>query len=179
MKITMAQLNPVVGALSGNASAIASTYEAAAKSGSDLVVFPELSLTGYPPWDLLERPWFIEKSNAAVMQLAGLTASRPETGLLFGAPRRSMTGEGKPLYNSAILAYRGHILLEQHKSLLPTYDVFDERRYFAPAPEIRALAFKGEVLGITICEDAWTDAALWPEGQLYDLDPVSILAGQG
>jgi NAD+ synthase (glutamine-hydrolysing) len=179
MKITMAQLDPIVGDLAGNGSAIASTYEAAAKSGSDLVVFPELFLTGYPPWDLLERPWFIDKASAAVNELAGLTASHPETGLLFGAPRRALTGEGKPLFNSAIFAHRGRILLEQNKSLLPTYDVFDETRYFAPAPEIRTVEFKGEVLGVSICEDAWTDAELWPQGRLYDLDPVSVLAGKG
>ena len=179
MKITMAQLNPVVGDLAGNKSAIASTYEAAAKTGSDLVVFPELFLTGYPPWDLLERPWFIERASNAVKELAAMTAAHPETGLLFGAPRPALTGEGKPLYNSAIFACGGRVLLEQHKSLLPTYDVFDETRYFAPAPEIRTLAFKGEVLGITICEDAWTDPGLWPKGMLYDVDPVSVLAGRG
>jgi NAD+ synthase (glutamine-hydrolysing) len=77
------------------------------------------------------------------------------------------------------LAHRGKVLFEQHKSLLPTYDVFDETRYFAPAPEIRTLGFKGEVLGITICEDAWTDPELWPHGMLYDVDPVGILAGRG
>ncbi len=179
MKITMAQLNPVVGDLAGNKSAIASTYAAAAKTGSDLVVFPELFLTGYPPWDLLERPWFIERASSAVKELAAMTAAHPETGLLFGAPRPALTGEGKPLYNSAIFACGGRVLLEQHKSLLPTYDVFDETRYFAPAPEIRTLAFKGEVLGITICEDAWTDPGLWPKGMLYDVDPVSVLAGRG
>jgi NAD+ synthase (glutamine-hydrolysing) len=179
MKITMAQLNPVVGDLAGNRSAIASTYEAAAKTGADLVVFPELFLTGYPPWDLLERSWFIERASNAVKELAAMTASHPETGLLFGAPRPALTGEGKPLYNAAVLAHRGKVLFEQHKSLLPTYDVFDETRYFAPAPEIRTLGFKGEVLGITICEDAWTDPELWPHGMLYDVDPVGILAGRG
>jgi NAD+ synthase (glutamine-hydrolysing) len=179
MKITMAQLDPVVGDLAGNRFAIAATYAAAAKSGSDLVVFPELFLTGYPPWDLLERTWFIEGASRAVDELAAMTASYPETGLLFGAPRPALKGGGKPLYNSAIFAHRGRVLLEQHKSLLPTYDVFDETRYFAPAPEIRTVEFKGERLGITICEDAWTDAALWPQGRLYDLDPVGVLAGRG
>jgi len=180
MKITMAQLDPVVGDLAGNRAAAAATYETAAGSGSDLVVLPELFLTGYPPWDLLERPWFVEAASAGVDALVRLTASHPETGLLFGAPRpASPAGTGKPLYNAAILAQGGRILLEQPKSLLPTYDVFDERRYFAPAPEIRTVAFKGEILGLTICEDAWNDPALWPKGLLYDLDPVSVLAAGG
>jgi NAD+ synthase (glutamine-hydrolysing) len=179
MKITMAQMNPIVGDLAGNRQKILSTYDAAAKAGSDLVVFSELFLTGYPPWDLLERPWFIAATSDAVDKIAAHTVSRPGTGLLFGAPRPALTKEGKPLYNSAIFAAGGRILLEQHKSLLPTYDVFDETRYFAPAPEIRTLAFKDEVLGITICEDAWTQAELWPRGRLYSLDPVSLLAGQG
>ena len=179
MKVTMAQLNPVVGDLAGNKHKILSTYEAAAKAGADLVVFSELFLTGYPPWDLLERPWFIAATSEAVKEIVAHTVSHPETGLLFGAPRPSLTNEGKPLHNSAILARGGRVLLEQHKSLLPTYDVFDETRYFAPAPEIRTVAFNDEVLGITICEDAWTQAELWPRGRLYGLDPVSVLAGRG
>lgn len=179
MKITVAQLNPIVGDLAGNRLKIVSTYETAARAGADLVIFPELFLTGYPPWDLLERPWFIARTSAIVDELVALTASHPETGLVFGAPRRSAEKQGKPLYNSAILTQGGGLLLEQHKSLLPTYDVFDETRYFAPAPEIRTVAFKGEVLGLTICEDAWTRADLWPEGRLYGLDPVGVLAGRG
>lgn len=182
MKITMAQLNPVVGDLAGNRAAAAATYEAAARSGSDLVVLPELFLTGYPPWDLLERPWFVKAAGAAAEALVRLTAAHLETGLIFGAPRparRAGAGADKPLYNAAVLAGGGRVLLEQAKSLLPTYDVFDERRYFAPAPEIRTVAFKGEVLGITVCEDAWNDPALWPKGRLYGSDPVGVLAGKG
>jgi len=179
MRVTLAQLNPVVGDLAGNKQLIFSAYEDAARAGSDLIVFSELFLTGYPPWDLLERPWFIGRTSEAVDEIVACTASHPGTGLLFGAPRPSLTKEGKPLYNSAILAHAGRVLLEQHKSLLPTYDVFDETRYFAPAPEIRTVAFKGEVLGISICEDAWTEAELWPRGRLYGLDPVSVLAGKG
>ena len=179
MKITMAQLNPVVGDLAGNMQRLFSAYDEGAEAGSDLVVFSELFLTGYPPWDLLERPWFIGRTSEAVDEIVARTASHPSTGLLFGAPRPSLTKEGKPLYNSAILAHAGRVLLEQHKSLLPTYDVFDETRYFAPAPEIRTAAFKDEVLGISICEDAWTEAELWPRGRLYGLDPVSVLAGKG
>jgi NAD+ synthase (glutamine-hydrolysing) len=179
MRITLAQLNPIVGDLTGNAAKIAATYESAAAAGSDLVVFSELVLTGYPPWDLLERGWFVEKASAAAQGLVRLTEIHPETGLVFGTPRPAPPAGGKPLYNSAILAHRGRVLLEQHKSLLPTYDVFDETRYFAPAPRIRTVGFKGESLGLTICEDAWTDAELWPEGLPYPVDPVSVLAGKG
>jgi len=179
MKITMAQLNPVVGDLAGNKRRVLSTYEAAAREGSDLVVFSELFLTGYPPWDLLERPWFIAATSDALDEIVAHTAAHPGTGLVVGAPRPAGTKEGKPLHNSAVLAGGGRVLLEQPKSLLPTYDVFDESRYFAPGPEIRTVAFKGEVLGLTICEDAWTEAELWPRGRLYSFDPVSRLAGQG
>jgi NAD+ synthase (glutamine-hydrolysing) len=179
MKITMAQLNPVVGDLAGNADKIVSAYEAAAREGADLVVLPELFLTGYPPWDLLERPWFIAATSDAVEAVAARTAAHPETGLLFGAPRPAASKEGKPLTNAAVFAQGGRVLFEQAKSLLPTYDVFDESRYFAPAPEVRTVRFKDEVLGITICEDAWTEAELWPRGRLYSFDPVGRLAGQG
>ncbi len=179
MKITLAQMNPIVGDLAGNKRRVFSVYDEAAKGGSDLVVFSELFLTGYPPWDLLERPWFIAATSGAVDEIVAHTEACPGTGLLFGAPRPAQIAAGKPLYNSAILAQGGRVLLEQHKSLLPTYDVFDETRYFAPAPEIRTVAFKDEVLGITICEDAWTQAELWPRGRLYSFDPVGRLAGQG
>jgi NAD+ synthase (glutamine-hydrolysing) len=179
MKITVAQLNPVVGDLAGNGAAVAATFEAAAATGADLVVFPELFLTGYPPWDLLERPWFIAKVGEAVDRLVALTGAHPATGLVFGAPRPAAAPEGKPLYNSAVLAQGGRVLLEQPKSLLPTYDVFDETRYFAPAPDVRTLAFKDEVLGLTVCEDAWNDPAVWPRGRLYHRDPVALLARRG
>jgi NAD+ synthase (glutamine-hydrolysing) len=179
MKITMAQLNPIVGDLAGNAEKIVSTYEAAAREGADLVVFSELFLTGYPPWDLLERPWFIAATSDAVDAIAARTAAHPETGLLFGAPRPALVKEGKPLANAAVFAQGGRVLFEQAKSLLPTYDVFDESRYFAPASEVRTFRFKDEALGITICEDAWTEAELWPRGRLYSFDPVGRLAGQG
>ena len=103
---------------------------------SPLLVFPELFLVGYPPRDLLQRPWFIERVQKAVEDLAKTSCIYPQTGILFGAPWPTGKTTGKGLYNSAILTYQGQIRVAQHKSLLPTYDVFDEDRYFDPAPEV-------------------------------------------
>jgi len=179
MKITMAQLNPTVGDVAGNQAKIVRTLAAAAAEGSALVVFPELFLTGYPPKDLVERPWFIDKVVAAVRDLTRLSEAHPDTGLLFGAPMPTRRDVGKPLSNSAVLIHAGRVLLEQPKSLLPTYDVFDETRYFAPAADIRTVPFMGETLGVSICEDAWNDPELWPHGRLYSTDPIAILAAKG
>jgi NAD+ synthase (glutamine-hydrolysing) len=179
MKIILAQLNSFVGDIEGNKQKIMSTVSRQDEAKSDLVVFPELFLVGYPPKDLLERPWFINRAQQAIQELVRFSAGYPRTGILFGAPLPTGKNVGKRLYNSAVLIYQGKILGIQHKSLLPTYDVFDEMRYFAPAPEIHILAFKGERLGISICEDAWNDPQLWPAGSFYSFDPIDVLAGQG
>jgi NAD+ synthase (glutamine-hydrolysing) len=179
MKITMAQLNPIVGDINGNTSKIIQTMSQCRDQEPDLVVFPELFLVGYPPKDLLERPWFIEKAQQAVQELAQTSLRYPQTGILFGAPLPTGKDVGKRLYNSAVLIFQGRVLSIHHKSLLPTYDVFDERRHFDPAPEINTVAFKEEKLGVSICEDAWNDPELWPKGTLYPFDPIEILARQG
>lgn len=179
MKVTVAQLNPIVGDINGNASKIIDTLVQDREAASDLIVFPELFLAGYPPKDLLERSWIIEKTQQAIQKLKQISIVYPQTGLLFGAPLPTGKDSGKRLYNSAVLIYRGRILFVQHKSLLPTYDVFDEMRYFDPAPEINTVAFKGETLGISICEDAWNAPELWPKGSLYPFDPIEILADKG
>jgi len=179
MKVTIAQLNPIVGDINGNTSKIAQTMAQCRDEEPDLVVFPELFLVGYPPKDLLERPWFIEKVQQAIQELARMSVLFPQTGILFGAPLPTGKDVGKRLYNSAVLIFQGRILSVHHKSLLPTYDVFDERRHFDPAPEINTIAFKDEKLGISICEDAWNDPELWPKGTLYALDPIETLARQG
>jgi NAD+ synthase (glutamine-hydrolysing) len=111
--------------------------------------------------------------------LRQLSARYSGTAILFGAPLPTGKDLGKGLYNSALLVYQGRILIRQDKSLLPTYDVFDEMRYFDPAAEINTVAFKGEALGISICEDAWNDPELWPKGRLYPCDPIAMLAGKG
>ncbi len=179
MKVTVAQLNPVVGDIGGNRARIIETLAGAARSGSDLVVFPELFLVGYPPKDLVERPCFIEGVVSAVEELRKASESTPRTGVLFGAPMPTRRDVGKPLFNSALLIHDGRVLLEQPKSLLPTYDVFDETRYFAPAEGIGTLPFKGETLAVSICEDAWNEPELWPNGRLYSTDPIDVLAGRG
>jgi len=179
MKVSLAQLNPVVGDINGNKSKIINTMSQCSETGSDLVIFPELFLVGYPPKDLLERPWFIEKTQHAIQELMQISAKYPKTGILFGAPLRTEKDVGKCLYNSAVLIYQGRIIMVQHKSLLPTYDVFDEMRYFDSAPEINTIDFKGEILGISICEDAWNDPELWPKGSLYPFDPIEALARKG
>jgi NAD+ synthase (glutamine-hydrolysing) len=179
MRVTIAQLNPVVGDIGGNKARIVEHLARASREGSDLVVFPELFLVGYPPKDLVERPWFIERVVAAVEDLRSASEKCPKTGILFGAPMPTRKGLGKPLYNTALLIEDGQILLEQPKSLLPTYDVFDETRYFAPAAGIRTLRFKGETLAVSICEDAWNEPELWPDGRLYSTDPIDVLAKEG
>jgi NAD+ synthase (glutamine-hydrolysing) len=179
MKVTVAQLNPIVGDINGNKSKIIDTMSQGGESTVDLVIFPELFLVGYPPKDLLERPWFIERAQDAIQELVQISAKYPKTGILFGAPLPTGKHVGKLLYNSAVLIYRGRVLLAQHKSLLPTYDVFDEMRYFDSAPKIDTVAFKDETLGISICEDAWNDPGLWPKGSIYPFDPIEVLKRKG
>ena len=174
MKVTVAQLNPVVGDIEGN---LRKSEEVIAKHAgkTDLIVFPELFLVGYPTRDLLEKKGFIERSYKALDRLAGLSASTKGTGIIIGAPTRSEGDGGKKLFNSAILLAGGKIVSMHHKSLLPTYDVFDEARYFDQSPSVDTVSFKGEKLGITVCEDAWNDAGLWRD-RAYPDDPIDALA---
>jgi NAD+ synthase (glutamine-hydrolysing) len=178
MKITIAQLNPVIGDIDGNLKKILHTLSLDGTGDSDLVVFPELFLTGYPPRDLLERPRFIERVQKAINDLCATSKEYPQTGILLGAPLSTKKNEGRGLYNAAVLIYQGSVLFSQCKSLLPTYDVFDETRYFDPAPSIQTVSFKNTLLGITICEDAWNDPELWGK-QKYSFDPVQKLAEDG
>ncbi|MHB1296016.1 MAG: NAD+ synthase [Anaerolineae bacterium] len=184
MRITAAQLDPVVGDISGNVRRMAQQLEAYAADRADpdrpdLVVFSELFLTGYPPKDLLEHTWFVSQVLAAIESVKALSLRFPETGILFGAPVPTTSANGKGLYNAALLIYRGELVGQANKKLLPTYDVFDEARYFDPAPALHPIPFKGERLGVHICEDAWTEPALWPRRYVYDCDPIRALAEQG
>ena len=175
MRITIAQLNPTVGDTKGNLTKIVNTLSHFSKQ-SDLIVFPDLFLVGYPPRDLLEKNQFIEEAQIAVRKLMNVSTQYAQTGILLGAPTQTGKIAGKSLYNSALLVRNGKFLFKQHKSLLPTYDVFDETRYFEQAPEIQTISFNGKALGISICEDAWNDPQLWPKGKMYPFDPIETLA---
>lgn len=178
MKVTIAQLNPTVGDIEGNLRKIIEIL-ANLNGKTDLLIFPELYIVGYPPQDLLERAWFIKKVTQAIDRLIEVSSRYPETGILVGAPLPTGREYGKGLFNAGVLIYRGENLLTQAKTLLPTYDVFDEARHFDPAPQIRVVEFKDEVLGISICEDAWNDPNLWPGSKFYQIDPISLLVKDG
>ena len=179
MRVTLAQLDPVVGDIQGNAYRLVDVVATAAAQSSDLVVFPELFLVGYPPKDLLERGWFVQQAVDAVQRVREASRAFPHTGILFGAPIPSGSSSGRGRYNAALLVCGGRLLGIARKTLLPVYDVFDEERYFDPAPRVGVLPFKGEALGVHVCEDAWNDHTLWSQRRLYDEDPVAILAEQG
>ncbi len=179
MKITIAQLDPIVGDIAGNAERLVEVARRCHALGTDLVVFTELYLVGYPPRDLLEKRWFIADVEAAIADLVRASSEFAGTGVLFGAPTRTGDRVGAGLHNSAVLIEGGELRAMRHKSLLPTYDVFDEHRYFDPADDVRPVEFGGEVLGISICEDAWNATELWPNQRLYEREPVAELAEQG
>jgi len=179
MKITLAQVNPVVGDMEGNLEILLRVLESLPQGSTDLVVLPELFLTGYPPMDLLEREWFIRKVDKAVMEVRRLSLSRKDLGILVGCPLSTGMDTGKGLFNSALLVEKGEILAQTDKCLLPTYDVFDEARYFTSASSSRPFPFRGKMIGVTICEDAWNTPELWPRGGGYTRDPVQELVHQG
>jgi NAD+ synthetase len=172
MKIGFAQINPTVGDLRGNFEKIAGAYDQLARAGADIVIAPELAVTGYPPQDLVFQSRFVPE-NLAVLDDLQKRLSKPA--LLVGFVDRN-EGRGKPFHNAAALLQPGEPLQKTHKSLLPTYDVFDEDRYFEPAREIAPLKFRGHRIGVTICEDIWTERYL--PRPFYDVDPVRALIAQ-
>jgi NAD+ synthase (glutamine-hydrolysing) len=173
MKIGFAQINTTVGDLSGNCELIIRTYERLAAAGAELVLTPELAITGYPPQDLVFKSRFVPE-NLAILDK--LHARLGDAALLVGFVDRN-DGRGKPFRNAAALLERGKPIRKAYKSLLPTYDVFDEDRYFEPANCVEAFAVQGRKIGVTICEDIWTEHYL--PRPLYDLDPVGKLVEQG
>ena len=176
MKIALAQINPTVGDFTGNLEKIVAACRRAADQGARLTVFPELAICGYPPADFLEKPSFLARCRQAVEELAAAT-SELSTAVLAGVALPATAESGKPAVNAAVLLDRGELLLEQHKRLLPFYDVFDEQRYFASAKTQRVVELDGVRLAITICEDAWNDKNYWPR-RLYTVDPMEELMKQ-
>jgi NAD+ synthase (glutamine-hydrolysing) len=173
MKIGFAQINPTVGDLRGNCELIIGAYERLAAGGAELVLTPELSLTGYPPQDLVFKSRFVPENLAL---LEKLHAQVGESALLVGFVDRNEE-RGKPFHNAAALLERGKPIRKTYKSLLPTYDVFDEDRYFEPATRVQPFEVQGKKIGVTICEDIWTDEYL--PRPLYDVEPVRALVEQG
>ncbi|MCJ7554251.1 MAG: NAD(+) synthase, partial [Ignavibacteriaceae bacterium] len=175
MKIALCQINPIIGNLKYNQSKIIEGYKRGVKSGADIVIFPELSLVGYPPQDLVEKKEFRDAVTKAANELASITK---ETAMLFGAITEDDDLIGTDIHNSAILCFDGKIQFVQHKTLIPNYDVFDEMRYFDPSKEVNVFEFKGEKLGISICEDIWNDADYWYRRR-YTRDPIQELLDKG
>ena len=169
MKIAIAQINPIIGDFKHNFAKIKHFADQAITLKCDLVVFSELVITGYPPRDLLERNDFIDANLACLERL--LTSIRG-IGVICGFVDKNPSEKGKPLYNTAILFEDGNIIHKVHKRLLPTYDIFDERRYFEPGEESLPCSYKGHRIGLTICEDAWNDEDIFKK-RIYAHDPVA------
>ena len=172
----MAQIDPTVGDFTGNLEKIVAASGRAAALGARLTVFSELAICGYPPADFLEKPSFLARCRSAVEELAAATGAM-STAVLAGVALPATGDSGKPAVNAAVLLDGGRLLLEQHKRLLPFYDVFDEQRYFAPSRQQQVVELDGVRLAITICEDAWNDKNFWPR-RLYTVDPVEELMRQ-
>jgi NAD+ synthetase len=173
MKIGFAQINATVGDLSGNYELIVRAYERLTDAGAELVLTPELAITGYPPQDLVFKSRFVPENLAL---LEKLHARVGKAALLVGFVDRN-DGRGKPFRNAAALLERGKPIRKTYKSLLPTYDVFDEERYFQPADRVEPFDVHGRKIGVTICEDIWTEHYL--PRPLYDCEPVRSLVEQG
>jgi NAD+ synthase (glutamine-hydrolysing) len=177
MRIALGQINPTIGDFEGNLALMTKASEDAAVRGAQLVVFPELSITGYPPRDLVEKPNFVERSEEAVGLLAARTAHLP-LAVICGYVGRSREAVGKRATNSAAILRGGEIVMRQTKVLLPNYDVFDEARNFVEGEEQTILESPDGRLALSICEDAWNDRLFWPH-QLYRRDPVDELMRLG
>jgi NAD+ synthase (glutamine-hydrolysing) len=174
MKIALAQYNPIVGDISGNTARMAELISQAARQGADLVVFGELSVIGYPPCDLLRKKFFVAETARAVEKLATRCT---DIAALVGYVRPTPGGEGRGLQNVAGLLGNGKIQHVHVKALLPTYDVFDETRYFDPGARCECITLGGRKIGLSICEDLWDSVAF--SHQRYQSDPVAMLAEAG
>lgn len=177
MKCAMAQINTTVGDFEGNLARVRESFSRAKDVGADVVVFPEQTLPGYPAEDLLERGDFLAATEDALEAVCELSRGC-STAILIGTLTGTGLKDGKPVYNSAVWIEDGEVRHQQHKTLLPTYDVFDEGRYFQPAEEHGVFDFRGRRVGIAICEDAWNDPSYWSR-RLYPVDPVERFCAAG
>ena len=175
MKIALCQIDTIIGDIQNNKNKIINGYNRGVNDGADLVIFPELSLVGYPPLDLVEKQEFRKAAFNAAKEIAAVTSG---TGLIIGTITEGDDLIGTDIHNSAILCFEGKIQFVQNKSLIPNYDVFDEMRYFDSAKDVNVFKFKGVNLGISICEDIWNDADYWYKRR-YNVDPVKKLIDKG
>ena len=175
MKIALAQINPIVGDFTKNYHKIVESTERAIDQSCDLIVFSEMVLSGYPPRDLLEKKDFVDANldclNRLLHSIRGI-------GVICGLVDYNPSEEGKPLRNSAVLFEDGQMLHQVYKRLLPTYDVFDESRYFEPGTDCHAYNYKGHRMGLTVCEDLWNDKDIF-QRRIYRLDPIDVLVRNG
>jgi NAD+ synthetase len=175
MKIGICQINSIIGDIEGNKNKIIQWYRRSQEAGCDIAVFPELSLLGYPPLDLVEKAGFRNTVFKAADEIAAITT---DCAILFGSITENTDTVGTDLFNSALLCFNGKVQFVQNKTLIPNYDVFDEMRYFESARSVRVFPFRGETLGISICEDIWNDKDYWKH-RLYPNDPVERLRQDG
>lgn len=175
MRVALVQTDPLIGDFPGNVKKINEFIQQARGAGCDLVVFPEMALLGYPPRDLLDKPSFVRASQRSWVRIQEASAG---IGVICGAVSENETAPGKPYRNTALFFADGKLIAQAHKRLLPSYDVFDEERYFEPGDHAVTVDFKGERLGISICEDIWNVADYLPR-PLYHCDPVSEMREAG
>ncbi|HWC60413.1 MAG TPA: nitrilase-related carbon-nitrogen hydrolase, partial [Verrucomicrobiae bacterium] len=171
MKVALAQINPTVGDLAGNEAKIRAAYQRGVEAGAEMVLCPELSITGYPPRDLLLKKSFVARNLETLDRLA---ASTGKVGLMLGYVGKNESLPGRELTNSVALLQNGKIAATRVKTLLPTYDVFDEDRYFEPASENLPADFNSAKVGLTICEDIWNDEDFWSVRRYQHNPPVEL-----
>jgi NAD+ synthase (glutamine-hydrolysing) len=176
LRVALLQINPTAGDIAGNSALIIQGAKRAQSLGADLVVTPELALMGYLPRDLLMNQGFVKRSCEALQAIAKELADAPP--MLVGVATPNPSEMGRPLFNSAVFLHRGSVGQSFHKTLLPTYDVFDEDRYFEPSVGPQILELNGLRLGISICEDVWNDRDFW-QRRRYHQDPIEVLVQSG
>jgi len=175
MKLALAQLNTTVGDFAGNETKLRQAYARATAAGLDLVVAPELATTGYPPRDLLLRRGFVRQNLDLLERLARQTG---DTAFVLGYVGENPVRPGREVTNAVALLHQGQVVATRAKTLLPTYDVFDEDRYFEPAHTNAPIAWAGHKLGLTVCEDLWNDEDFWPDRR-YRRNPAAELVAAG